>query len=69
MPMVAQPLCELPGLRKMDHRFLADRAKNKMARAGSSLNDCETIGIPQPSQREVPRDFARYSVMEVEAKL
>jgi hypothetical protein len=33
---VAQPLCELPEPRKMDHRLAAVRAKNKMANVGSS---------------------------------
>jgi hypothetical protein len=56
MPMVAQPLHELPEPQKMDHRLLAVVAKNKMASVGSSHNGCVTIGIPQPSQRDMPRD-------------
>jgi hypothetical protein len=50
----AQPLCELPELRKMDHRLLAVRSKNKMANVGSSHNGCMIIVILRPSQRDIP---------------
>jgi hypothetical protein len=44
--------------------------KNKMASVGSSPNGCATIGISQPSQRIVPRDFAQYATVgEVEVEL
>jgi hypothetical protein len=49
---------------------LAVRAKNKMASVGSSRNGCATIGVPQPSQHDMPRDLARYvTVSEVFEKL
>jgi hypothetical protein len=60
MTMVAQPLDELIELRKMDHRLLEVRAKNKMANVGSS-NGCATIGISPLSQCHVPRDIDRYA--------
>jgi hypothetical protein len=37
--------------RKMDHKLLSFR------------NGCATIGIPQPSQRDVPRDFVQYATV------
>jgi hypothetical protein len=53
----------------MDHRFLAGRAKNKMASIGSLRNGYATIGIPQPSLLDIPTDFARYATVgEVEAE-
>jgi hypothetical protein len=54
----------------MIHKLLAFRAKNKIASVGSARNDCVTIGILQPSQHNMPRDFARYATVgEVEAEL
>jgi hypothetical protein len=62
-------LCELPELWNMGHKLVAIRANNKMASVGSSRNSCATIGISQPSQRYMPRDFAWYAtVWEVEAE-
>jgi hypothetical protein len=54
MPMVTEPLCELPEPQKMYHRLVAVREKNKMASVGSSRKSL-------PSQRDVPRDFERYA--------
>jgi hypothetical protein len=69
MPMVAQPLRELPEPQKMDHRLLPVCTKNKMAGVSSSRNGCATPKILQPSQRDMPRDFVRYAtVEEVEAE-
>jgi hypothetical protein len=49
----------------MDHRLLAVCAKNnKMAGVGSSGNSCTTIGISQPSQRDMPIDIARYATVK-----
>jgi hypothetical protein len=58
---VAQPLHELPELRKMDHGLVAVRAKNKMANVGSSRHCLRDLGILQPPQRDMPRNFARYA--------
>jgi hypothetical protein len=57
IPMVAQPLRELPEPQKMDHSLVADRAKDKMVSLGSSGNGYAyaTIGISQPPQREMSR--------------
>jgi hypothetical protein len=49
----AKYYCELPE-RKMDHRLVAVREKNKMASFGSLHNSCATIGVSQPSQRDEP---------------
>jgi hypothetical protein len=53
----------------MDHRLVAVRTKKKnLARIGSSHNGCATIGILQPSQRDMPKDFVLYATVgEVEA--
>jgi hypothetical protein len=40
----------------MDHRHVAIGAKNKLVNVGSLRNGCATIGISQPSQRDMPRD-------------
>jgi hypothetical protein len=70
MPMVAQPLCELPEPRKMDQRLVAVCAKKKMECVDTSRNGCATIGMSQPAQCDIPRDFAWYAtVREVEAEL
>jgi hypothetical protein len=58
MPIVAQPLHELPEQRKMDHRLLSGCAENKMASVDSSRNYCATIGLLQLLQHDVPKDFA-----------
>jgi hypothetical protein len=52
MPMVAQPLCEL---QKLDNLFFARHAKSlwSIFRA-VARNGCATIGISQPSKRNVP---------------
>jgi hypothetical protein len=53
----------------MDHR-VAVHAKNKMASVCSLRIGCATIGILQPSQRDMPRDFAQYATVgEIEAEL
>jgi hypothetical protein len=49
----------------MDHKRVAVRTKNKMASVGSSRNVCPTIGISQPSQRNMPRGFARYATVRI----
>jgi hypothetical protein len=54
MPMVAQPLRELPTLAIL---FFAQTARSLLSifrGSGSSFNGCKTIGISQPSQRNVP---------------
>jgi hypothetical protein len=67
--MAAQALHELPELRKMDNRLLSVHEKNKMANVGSSHNGCAKLGTQQPSQRDMPRDFAQYATIgEVEAE-
>jgi hypothetical protein len=67
--MVAQTLRLLPKLWKLDRRLLAVRTKNKMVSVASSRNGCATIGTPQLSQHNVPRDFAQYVTdWEVEAE-
>jgi hypothetical protein len=58
---VAQPLCELPEPQKMDHRLAAVCAKNKMANVRSLPHCLCDLGISQPPQRNMPRDFARYA--------
>jgi hypothetical protein len=53
----------------MDHRLVAVHAKNNMANVGSSRHCLCDLGISQPPQREMPRDFARYAkVGEVDAE-
>jgi hypothetical protein len=60
---------ELPEPQKMDHRLVAVCAKNKMANVGSSRHCLCDLGISQPPQRDMPRDFARYAkVGEVDAE-
>jgi hypothetical protein len=54
---VAQPLCELPELRKMDHRLVAVRATNKTANVGSSRHCLCNLAISQPPQSNMPRDL------------
>jgi hypothetical protein len=66
---IVQPLRELPEPQKMDHRLVAVRAKNKMANVGSSCHCLCDLGISQPPQGDMPRDFARYAkVGEVDAE-
>jgi hypothetical protein len=57
-------LRDLPEQQKMEHRLLVVRAKKQDACGGSSHNGCATIGISRPSQRDMPRDFARYATVE-----
>jgi hypothetical protein len=53
----------------MDQRLVSVRAKIKMANVGSSRHCLCDLGISQPPQRDMPRDFARYAkVGEVGAK-
>jgi hypothetical protein len=53
----------------MDHRLVAVREKNNMANVGSSRHCLCDLGISQPPQRKMPRDFARYAkVGEVDAE-
>jgi hypothetical protein len=60
---------ELLEPQKMDHRHMAVRAKNKMANVGSSRHCLCDLGILQPPQRDMPRDFARYAkVREVDTE-
>jgi hypothetical protein len=61
--MDAQPFPKLPEPGKMDHRLVEVCAKTKMVSVGSSRNGCVTIGISQPSQRDMPRDFAQYATV------
>jgi hypothetical protein len=64
-----QPLRELPEPQKMDHKLMEVHAINKMANAGSSCHCLGDLGISQPPQRDMPRDFARYvKVGEVDAE-
>jgi hypothetical protein len=66
---VAQPLHELSEPRKMDHRLVVVRAKNKMANVGSSRHCLCDLGISQPPQRDMPRDFVQcVKVGEVDAE-
>jgi hypothetical protein len=44
--MVAQPLEELPEPRKMDHRLVAVRQKNKMASVGRKMENLSVCQIP-----------------------
>jgi hypothetical protein len=45
----------------MDQRLVAVRAINAMANVGSSRHCLCDLGISQPPQRDMPRDFARYA--------
>jgi hypothetical protein len=64
--MVKQPLCEMPEPYKTDHRLVAVRAKKVLAVYAMGV---WSIGLLQPSQHDMPRDFAWYgTVGEVEAK-
>jgi hypothetical protein len=66
---VAQPLHELPEPRKTDHKLVAVRAKHNMANVGSSRHCLCDLGISQPPQCAMPRDFALYAkVGEVDAE-
>jgi hypothetical protein len=66
---VAQPLRKLSELRKMDHRLVAVRRKNKMANVFNLRHCLYDLGISQTPQCDMPRDFARYAkVGEVDAK-
>jgi hypothetical protein len=69
MPMVAQPLSELPKPGKMDYRLVAVLAKNKMPNVGSSRNGFATIGISQPSHCDIPWYLAQYDTFgEIESE-
>jgi hypothetical protein len=48
---------------------VAVRAKNKMANVGSSRHCLCNLGISQPPQHDMPREFAQYAKFgEVDTK-
>jgi hypothetical protein len=59
--VICQPLRELPEPQKIDHRLVAVRTKNKMVNVGSLHYCLCDLGISQPPQHDMPRDFARYA--------
>jgi hypothetical protein len=67
--LVAQPLGELPELRKLNHRLVAVHAYNKLGCFGSWRNGCVTIAMLHPSQRDMPMDKLNATVGEVKTKL
>jgi hypothetical protein len=53
----ARPLRKLPLPWKMDHWLVAVHTKNKMGNVGSSLHCLCDLGISQPPQLDMQRDF------------